>query len=170
VDTLELTQAIAYRIYELRGRSDGHQLEDWVAAERLIQDVTRLWTPPPVALEAAPPLVVAPAPAPSATTVDPAIASSVRLSRLETTVVVAPPRRAKPATAPELAPAGVEKEALAALERAVARRGRAAVAACLGWSSTGPVAALLRGDRAVDRALAARILAAFAPEADARAA
>ncbi len=154
MDTLELTQSVAYRIYELRGRSDGHQLEDWVAAERLIQDVTRLWTPAPTALEAPAPLAT-PEPA------NPAIAASVRLSRLETSVVVSAPRRS--VAARELAAPGLERQALEALEQAVARQGRAAVAACLGWSSTGPVAALLRGDRAVDRALAARILAAFAP-------
>lgn len=161
MDTLALTQVIAYRIYELRGRSDGHQLEDWVAAERLIQDVTRLWTPGPI--EAPPALEAPPAPATSAAA-DPAIAASVRLSRLATSVVVAPPRR----STRELAAPGLERQALEALEQAVARQGRAAVAACLGWTSTGPVAALLRGDRALDRALAARILAAFAPEAGRR--
>jgi hypothetical protein len=158
MDTLQLTQVIAYRIYELRGRSDGNQLEDWVAAERLIQDVTRLWTPAPVTLAAPAPIAT---PEPAAT--DPAIAASVRLSRLERSVVVSTPRRASAAR--ELAAPGLERQALEALEQAVARQGRAAVAACLGWSSTGPVAGLLRGDKALDRALAARILAAFAPPA-----
>ena len=29
---------LAYRIYEERGRQEGHQLEDWIEAERRISD------------------------------------------------------------------------------------------------------------------------------------
>ena len=35
---LELTARLAYDLYEKRGRADGHDIEDWVAAEKTARD------------------------------------------------------------------------------------------------------------------------------------
>lgn len=74
----------------------------------------------------------------------------------------APPSR--PRAAAELAPPGDERRALELLARAAAEHGRATVAARLGYRSTGVVSELLRGERALPAALAARIEAALGPD------
>lgn len=42
---LELIRARAYQIFESRGRSDGHALEDWLEAEREVKDHLGLESP-----------------------------------------------------------------------------------------------------------------------------
>lgn len=69
----------------------------------------------------------------------------------------------------ELAAPDVERRALEVLEDAAEESGRAAAAARLGYASTSVVSALLGGRRALDRALAEKILGAFGVDAAPRA-
>ena len=141
MDRHALTSLIAYQLFEHRGHAHGRDREDWSLAEAflgLIQPAEAVAGGSPVAAE------------PPGGEADPS-------PRAE------PASRARPVPAlgrRALARPERERAALELLARAVGRDGRAAVAARLGWGSTGPVGALLRGDRAPGSDLVSRIEAA----------
>ena len=130
MDRHELTARIAYQLFEHRGHAHGRDREDWSLAEAFLS----LLEP---ASPGEPPAGAA----------------------------LAAPAAARPRARAQLGPRALarperERAALERLAAAVAREGRAALAARLGWASTGPVGALLRGDRALSAELVARIEAA----------
>jgi len=135
MDRHKLVTRVAHTLYVHRGQTPGRELDDWFLAELLVELCLGLEVER--VTERSVSHAEAPSPAPKA----------------EPSTKLAGPR--------ELPGPELEKRALRLLLEAANEDGRASAAAALGYSSTSVVSALLNGRRALDKALAEKIVEAF---------